>query len=108
MASKPPQVAREFAITTKITLELGWMDGNYLNQLRRSARTAAKTPTKVAAASQTPVQGKWTRETKKNMEEKLQYLLTNSKSKLTKVDLFVSQNCGSEFPSAENDGLGSP
>ncbi|KAM5540014.1 hypothetical protein V8D89_006154 [Ganoderma adspersum] len=57
---------------------------------RRSTRTPAKTPGAAAASAppESPVQAKRkTRDTEKSPADKLEYLLTNSKSKLTRVDI---------------------
>ena len=73
---------------------------------RRSARTPAKMPTRlpVATVSQpaaqgqprSPSQGKRkARDAEKSPEEKLEYLLTNAKSGLTKLDIGVSGRFGS-------------
>ena len=64
---------------------------------RRSTRTPAKTPAKAAmtavAIPESPVQGKRkAREVEKSPAEKLEYLLTNPKSKLTNLDISVSES----------------
>ncbi|PIL34284.1 hypothetical protein GSI_03059 [Ganoderma sinense ZZ0214-1] len=67
---------------------------------RRSTRTPAKTPVKAAGAAvppgppESPVQAakRKARDTEKSPAEKLEYLLTNSKSKLTKIDISDSIN----------------
>ena len=71
---------------------------------RRSARTPAKMPTRLPVATATlaqpmassPSQGKRkARDAEKSSEEKLEYLLTNAKSGLTKLDIGVSGRFGS-------------
>ena len=60
---------------------------------RRSTRTPAKTPGAAAASAppESPLQPKRKpRDTEKSPADKLEYLLTISKSKLTRVDISVS------------------
>ena len=61
-------------------------------RVRRSARTPAKAPAKVpvaAAPPESPLKRK-ARDAEKGPEERLEYLLTNAKSRLTRVDISVS------------------
>ena len=76
---------------------------------RRSTRTSAKTPAKIGvgapapdpAADESPVQAKRkARDTGKSPAEKLEYLLTNSKSKLTKIDISVSRTASAATAAA--------
>ena len=63
-----------------------------LARLRRSTRTPAKTPTRnpVETADSVPQTKRKAKVDLKSPEEQLEYLLTNTKSQLTKVDISVS------------------
>ena len=71
---------------------------------RRSTRTPAKTTTRnpVETADSVPQTKRKAKANFKSPEEQLEYLLTNTKSQLTKVDISVS---GQVLPSQNDSGL---
>ena len=74
---------------------------------RRSTRTPAKTTTRnpVETADSVPQTKRKAKASLKSPEEQLEYLLTNTKSQLTKVDISVS---GQVLPSQNDSGLTEP